>query len=193
MPVSRTEKTMRARRGPVAAATRTSPRSVNFSALEMKLRRICDTLPSSVCSGGSPLGSSKTSSTASLVSSGRSMPRSAPNSSATSNSVGSTIDLAGLDLGEVEQVVDQLEQALGRRARCSATCRSCSVGERRRRCGRAAAATAPGSSSAACGTRGSCSRGTASSSRRPAQLLGALVELGVQRHHAAVGVLELAC
>ena len=35
-------------RGAARAETRTSPRSVNLSAFEMKLRRICETLPSSV-------------------------------------------------------------------------------------------------------------------------------------------------
>ena len=38
---------------PSRADTRTSPRSVNLSAFEMKLRRICATFDSSVCSSGS--------------------------------------------------------------------------------------------------------------------------------------------
>ena len=46
------------------------------------------------------------------TSSGRSMPRSAPNRFSTSNSAGRTTDLARLDLGQVEQVVDQLGEVL---------------------------------------------------------------------------------
>ena len=45
------------------AMTRTSPRSVNFKAFEIRLRRICETLPSSVKSGGSAVASSNTSET----------------------------------------------------------------------------------------------------------------------------------
>ena len=147
------------------APTRTSPRSVNLSALEMKLRRICETFPRRCSSGGRSSGSSKTSATDSLTSSGRSMPRSAPNRCADVELDRPHVDLAGLDLGEVEQVVDQLRQRVGRLAderRPGAPARRSG----RRRCARAAAATAPGSSSAACGTRGSCWRGSASSSRR---------------------------
>ena len=48
MPVSVTSKLTASSSGRKVAVTRTSPLSVNFRALEMKLRRICDTLPSSV-------------------------------------------------------------------------------------------------------------------------------------------------
>jgi len=58
IPVSATEKTA-VPSLPGVALTWISPRSVNFSALEMKLRRICETLLSSVCSIGTPTGSSK--------------------------------------------------------------------------------------------------------------------------------------
>ena len=47
---------------------------------------------------------------------GRSMPRSAPNRSGDLERRRADDDLAGLDLGEVEQVVDQLRQVLGRLA-----------------------------------------------------------------------------
>src|ERR1700730_3996308 len=75
------------------ALTRISPRSVNLSAFESRLRRIWETLPSSVYIAGSPSGSSKTRFTWSLSSSGRSMPRSAAKRSRTSNSAGRTTTL----------------------------------------------------------------------------------------------------
>ena len=52
MPVSATEKATERPSAVNAAATRTSPRSVNLIALEIKFRRIWDTLPSSVCMRG---------------------------------------------------------------------------------------------------------------------------------------------
>ena len=48
MPVSVTEKRDAVAVRSQRADTRTSPCGVNFSALEMKLRRICDSLRSSV-------------------------------------------------------------------------------------------------------------------------------------------------
>ena len=54
---------------------------MNFSALEIRLRRICATLASSVNSGGQSAGSSKISSTASFCCNGFITPRSAPNNS----------------------------------------------------------------------------------------------------------------
>jgi rsbT co-antagonist protein RsbR len=70
--------------------TGTSPCSVNLSAFEIRLRRICDTLASSVKSGGSWSAYSNTSATEPFSSSGRSMPRSAPKSVSTWNSDGRT-------------------------------------------------------------------------------------------------------
>ena len=70
------------------ADTRTSPLSVNFSALEMKLRRIWDSFLSSVNRREDCCGSSKTSVTSWLVSTGRNMPRSAENRSTISNQAG---------------------------------------------------------------------------------------------------------
>jgi hypothetical protein len=78
------------RSGSVRTETRTSPRSVNFSALETKLRMICDTLASSLYIEIRPFGSSKINVTDSPTSNGLSMPRSAPNRCSMSNSVGWT-------------------------------------------------------------------------------------------------------
>ena len=63
--------------------TRTEPRTVNLSALDTRLRRICATLPWSVYSDGRSSGSSITSATLSLTTSGLNMPRSAANRSVT--------------------------------------------------------------------------------------------------------------
>ena len=88
MPVSATANTTARPSSLGRALTRTSPRSVNLSAFEMKLRKICETFASSVCSAGSALTSSKARISDSLTSSGRSMPRSAPKRFSTVNSTG---------------------------------------------------------------------------------------------------------
>jgi len=101
------------------------------------------------------------------------------------------LHLAGLDLGEVEQVLDQLGEALGRLgdevelAHLLVVHRT--VGaleqearERADRVERRAELVAHVGEEAALGLVGA------------AQEVGALLELGVQRHHAAVGVLQLA-
>jgi hypothetical protein len=64
-------RTFQARRDPA------SPRVVNFSELEMKLRRICASFLSSVYRRGNPTGSSKIRSTADASTIGRNMPRNA--------------------------------------------------------------------------------------------------------------------
>ena len=84
MPVSATEK-ITVSPGPGAAETRTSPCSVNLSALEMKLRRICDSFDSSVSSGFISGGASKISGTDASCARGRKIPRRALNSCATWN------------------------------------------------------------------------------------------------------------
>jgi hypothetical protein len=72
----------------ILAQTVTVPRGVNFSALETRLRRICETLPSSVYIGGRSDVLSKISSTDVLSASrGFSMPFSALNNSSTSNAL----------------------------------------------------------------------------------------------------------
>ena len=115
IPVSVTEK-MTVSPGPVFAASRISPRSVNFAAFERKFLRICATLPSSVWSVGIPTGSSTTRATDPCESRGCVVPRRASNRSATSNVSGRIDGLAGLDLRQVQQVVDQRREALGRLA-----------------------------------------------------------------------------
>ena len=125
------------------------------------------------------------------TSSGRSMPRSALNSVADVELARPHLDLAGFDLGEIEQVVDQLEQRSRRRLRMnvdlllllavsSPSTRSSSSAAAQDRVQRRAELVAH------------VRTGSATSSRRRAQVLGLLVELGVERDHAAVGVLQLA-
>ena len=83
----------------------------------MKLRRICETLPSSVCSARQPAGSSNTSATAALwASSGRSMPRRAPNRVATSNSRGRMTTLPASTLARSSRSLTSSDQVLGRLA-----------------------------------------------------------------------------
>lgn len=91
MPVSLTEKMMRS--PSCRADTRTSPRSVNLSALEMKLRSTWLILPSSVSSGGSWRLSWKIRRTAAFLCSGRNMPRRAPNRSGTEKDSSRTVIL----------------------------------------------------------------------------------------------------
>ena len=93
------------------AQTVTRPFGVNFSAFEIRFRRICETLPSSVRSGGSQPASSKINSTALLsASSGLSMPFKALNKFLDFESFGPDPDLAGLNLCQIEQVVHHLLQ-----------------------------------------------------------------------------------
>ena len=100
-----------------AADTRTSPRSVNFNAFEIRLRRTCDTLRFVGVQrrhvGRRPRTRARPTA---FSSSGRNIPRSAPNRFSTSKFAGRTIGLAGFHLGEVEQVVDQIRQLFGRLA-----------------------------------------------------------------------------
>ena len=63
---------------------------------------------------GMSCGSSKTSDTESLCRIGLNMPRSAENRSTMSNHAGEMVTRPGLDLGQVEQVVDHLGQLAGR-------------------------------------------------------------------------------
>ena len=194
MPVSRTREARPCRPGVAPwPQTRTSPRSVNLIALEMKLRRICDTLLSSVSSGGSRPGRRRPARRGRSTSSGRSMPRSAPNSDvALRTATARTIDLARLDLGEIEQIVDQLGQVLAPPVRMKRTCFSCSARE------------------LAVAARQQQARQRQDRVQRRAELVahvgrklrlhlvgapqvvGPLVELGIQRDDAAVGVLQLA-
>ena len=90
MPVSVTENRTRSPSSSVAV-TRTSPRVVNLSAFEMKLRRICESLRSSVKIAGTPRGSSKISDTSLEARIGLNMPRSAENRSTMSNQAGEMV------------------------------------------------------------------------------------------------------
>ena len=93
----------------------------------MKLRRICETFASSVCSSGTPSSSSNTS-VDRLVHEQR--PQHAAQRAEEVRDVEldrPDLDLAGLDLGEVEQVVDELGQRRRPRLRMNATWRSCSA------------------------------------------------------------------
>ena len=119
------------------------------------------------------------------------MPRSALNRSPTSNSTGSHLDLAGFDLGEIEQIVDQLGQVLG----CLAhephlrflLCRQRTV----------AALDQQLRQSANRVERGAKLMAHVRQKARlhlvgAAQVIGLFVELCVQRDHAAIGVFQLA-
>ena len=180
----------RRRRG---AATRTSPRSVNLSALEMKLRRICDTLPSSVCSGGRPSGSSKTQrdrvARPAAAAACRAARRTGPRPS---NSAGRTSILPASTLARSSRSLTSSDRS------------SAALRMKRDLLLLLARSAAPS-------MRSSSSRDSAQDRvqrraelvahvRQEArlhlvgapQVVGLLVELGVERDHAAVGVLELA-
>ena len=179
----------RRRRG---ADTRTSPRSVNFKRVRDQVAQNLRHLALRRCSsGGTPSASSKTSATDWLSSSGRSMPRSAPNSFSTSKSAGPHDGLAGFDLGEVEQVVDQLGQLFGgladvaelrfrRRGRSLLAFLDQQIAQPDDRVHRRAELVGHVREEARLQLVGA------------AQVIGSLVELGVERDDAAVGVFELA-
>ena len=173
------------------AVTRTSPRSVNLSALERKLRRICDTFASSVYSGGTLSGSSKTSATDSFTSSGRSMPRSAPNSRPASNSIGRITILPASILARSSRSFTSSPSASAA-LRMKVTCRSCSglsspsVRSSRMRVSAWIELSGVRNSWRHVGEKARLELVGSS------QVIRLLVELGVQRDHAAVGVLQLA-
>ena len=190
IPVSATEQTTDAPSGVRRAVTRISPRSVNFSAFERKLRRICDTLPSSVCRSGTSSGSSNTRATDSFTSSGRSMPRRAREEVLEIELRRPHDRLARLHRREVEQVVHQLGQVVGGLADIAHLPallrgeRAVAVVEQERRqrqhrVQRRAELVAHVRQKARLELVGAPQR------------IRLLVELGVERDHAAVGVLEL--
>ena len=158
----------------------------------MKLRRICDSLPSSVTSGGRSPGSSITSATASRwARSRRNMPRRPPNRSATVNDVGPDDAPAGLDAGQVEQVVHHLRQRQRGASRTKRTWRSCSSVER----AVDPIHQQPGDVEDGVERRPEL---VADVGQEPGlELRGAgqvgrlLVQLGVERQHAAVGLRQL--
>jgi hypothetical protein len=88
---------------------------VNLSALEMKLRRICDSFLSSVNSLMSPCGSSNSNEMEVLATMGLNMPRNADNRSTSSNHSGRDGDAPGFDLGEVEQIAHHVGELARRR------------------------------------------------------------------------------
>ena len=94
------------------------------------------------------------------------MPRSAENRSTISNHAGEIVDPAGLDLGQVQQVVDHLGE-LGGRGLDEARPAFLLLGQRPVDAVEQHAARCCGSSRSACGTRGSCRRGSGSSARSP--------------------------
>ncbi|MPN63761.1 hypothetical protein SDC9_211527 [bioreactor metagenome] len=125
MPVSDTRKSTRSWESS-SARILTSPLSVNFNALEMRLRRICDTLLSSDVIGGRWRVPSKTSETPELLArSGLSIPRSAPNRSSMKNSAGRTVTLPASTLARSSRSLTRSERSW--LARCmKRTCFSCS-------------------------------------------------------------------
>ena len=112
-PCRRREQTTDAPSRRQRAVTRISPRSVNFSAFERKLRRICETLPSSVRMSGHAVGL--------LEHEGHRLvhEQRAQHAAQGAEEVPELElrrphdDLARLHLGQVEQVVHQLGQVVG--------------------------------------------------------------------------------
>ena len=103
------------------AHNRTRPSGVNFSAFEIRLRTICETLPSSVCKGpATRLGSSKISSTGVVVRQQR-LQHALERAEQLMHleTLGANLDLAGLHLRQIEQVVHHLLQDRAPRIRCS--------------------------------------------------------------------------
>ncbi len=104
---------------------------------------------------------------------------------------GMQVDTAGLDLGEVEQVVDQARQGVGRLPDIGESGAACSSfsgpsawsasmrGEGRDRVERRAQLVADGRQELALDLAGAL------------QLVGPLLQLGIERQHAAIGVLQL--
>ena len=146
-------------------------------------------LASSVSSGGTSVGSSNTSATASPTSSGRNMPRSAPNSDAAVNSRRRHHRLARFHLGEIQQIVDQLSQVLRSladeadlclllRRQLAVTARQQQPRQRQDRVERRAKFVAH------------VREEFRFQLVRAAQMIGALIELGIQRDDAAIGVLQ---
>ena len=94
-------------RRPAVAVTLISPRSVNFTALVRKFRRICVTFPSSVFKVKMPEGSSNTSETRSWLIIGRMVPCRASKSVPDLEGALPDRRLSCFDSGQVQQVVDQ--------------------------------------------------------------------------------------
>ena len=175
------------------AETRISPLSVNFKAFEMKFRRICEILPSSVNSGGMWPASSKIRSTDWFSSKGRSMPRKAANRFATSNSIGLGIQLCRLPLWPDPADRSPVREGPARLCGCNPTCCSCSGGqrpigaiaqqaaqERQYRVQRRAELVAHVGQEFRLQFIGA------------AQVIGLFIQFGVERHHAAIGIFQLA-
>ena len=125
MPVSVTEKLPASPAALGLAETRISPDSVNLRAFEMKLRRICDTLPSSVLRTGSsfrllknqgdPIADQER-----LQHSAQS-PEQIPNLKV----CGVNLDLSRFHLGQIEKIVNQRRKII-RSREMNRTCFSCS-------------------------------------------------------------------
>ena len=190
MPVSRTPKTTTRRPRSSRAVTRTSPCSVNFSALEIRLRRIWATLASSVYSAGKSCAGSNINSTDGCRQQRPQRAAQRAEQAGDSEPHRLDVDLAGLDLGEVEQVVDEFEQAFRRAAdiadlpllfgrQFAVDAVEQQARQRQHRIQRRAEFVAHVGQEARLQLA------------RLAQLLGAVVELGIKRDHAAIGIAEL--
>ena len=149
--------------GAAAASPRPRPAprraSVNLMALPTRLTITCRSRAASpTTSGGTSGATRETSSSPFWCARTPSVRSVSPSSSRRSNGSRRELELARLDLREVEHVVDQAEQRLGRvlerasgtrAARCAAACRAAARPCRSRR-------------SSACGSRGSCWPGSRS-------------------------------
>ena len=172
------------------AVTRTSPSGVNLSALEMKLRRICDSFLSSVNSLMSPCGSSNTSEMEVLATMGLNMPRSAENRSTISNHSGEMVTRPASTLARSSRS-PTMSVSSRAEVRMNSTCFCCSdVNGPSRRDSRMPVMLDIEVS----GVRNSWlmyERKRLLSSVASRRSRGLVVELGVQRHHALVGLIEL--
>ncbi len=113
IPVSLTEKIDHVVRGPAGAQHGSRPRSVYFTALVRKFRRICATFPSSVLQGRQRRSALRRSERPPR---GRSSAGSSPGGSRRARDLecaDADHRLSRFDLGQVEQVVDQGREPLG--------------------------------------------------------------------------------
>ena len=191
MPVSATMNATVPRSWSRRAQTRTSPSAVNFSALETRLRSTCATFDSSERIGRQIAGRLEHQRHAIVVAQRAEHAAQRREQVLDRERIGVHDRLTGLDSREVEQVVDERKQRLGAVADVDDLAllllgqRSVGPIEQQVAQSQHRAQGCP-QLVAHAGQESRLGLAVAP------QLLGTLVELGVQRHHTAVGFLELA-
>ena len=144
--------------------TTTSPRSVNLTALDSRLSSTCRSrVASPTMPAGTPSSTRQPSSSSFSAARGRDESSASSTQSRRSNGCALELELAGLDLREVEDVVDDVQQRVAARRGRSRRTRAA---RRRARC-RAAGRSSRSRRSSACGSRGSSWPGTRSSPGSP--------------------------